>query len=168
MDLVSLVLNCPSINWFLNLNFFSYFFASLLSLNLFLSWLLWSFFFRLFLLNINRDIFVKVLLTWALFLSLLNHFFHIRELYILQMLKEWLQRLFIDTAENSLNSLFRVLNLQEWVRVFFSSFTFLTEVKVFTDWALVSHSNDWFGFTTITNVFVMDNLIFTHLFFWVV
>jgi len=57
----------------------------------------------------------------------------------------------IDSSENKARSLSWSLDLEESMRVVNFAFTFLTEIEVFTNTALVADTNKWEDITAITS-----------------
>jgi len=58
-----------------------------------------------------------------------------------------------------MRSLLRSLELQEWMRMWNGSFTFLTEVEVLNNGALVADSNDWTHAATIADIAFVDDFL---------
>lgn len=60
----------------------------------------------------------------------------------------------------------RVSDLQEWMIVFHFFFTFLTIVKVSTNWTFISNSREISLFTSITNNSIMSHLTLRYFWLW--
>lgn len=67
-----------------------------------------------------------------------------------------------------MRTLSRGFNLQKRVTVFFGRFAIFTKIKVFRNCAFITDSDNWVHFTAITNIILMNSLLFIDFFFFII